>query len=110
MALKMIFQRAISLTDLVLTNENNESLHPDLFLSGTELLKSVQPGDEINGSLAYLVSNKEISKYSFALVDPLDGKDVVKIPAVLLGDGLAGGRRGRCRHFLDCTSPSPSRR
>ena len=70
----------ISLTDLILKDESNfEIIHPDLLLTGNEVLKTVKPFDEFNTSIAYL-ADKKLENYSLILTDPLDGKEVIKIP------------------------------
>ena len=79
--LKNNSRRTVSFSDLVLLNKSSlEMLHPDLFLSGNEALKTVKPFDEISASLAFLVSQKKKHDYYLVLVDPLDGKEVVKVP------------------------------
>lgn len=75
--LKNNSRKSISFSDFVLVGDF-ETLHPDLFLSGTKALKIVKPFDEINGSLTFLITNK-IENYSLAIVDPLDKKEIVKI-------------------------------
>lgn len=73
-------RKTISLSDFVLVNDF-ESLHPNLFLSGTEALKSVKPFEEISALLAFSITNK-LKDYSLVLVDPLDKKVIVRMPLV----------------------------
>ena len=73
-------QKTINLTDIVLVNNKDANLlHADLFLTGTKALQSVSPSEESNISLAFIVQEK-FEDYSLAIVDPLDGKEVVRIP------------------------------
>ncbi|MBI3590767.1 MAG: hypothetical protein HY094_05225 [Candidatus Melainabacteria bacterium] len=80
--LKNNSQKTINLSDVVLLSETESGpLHADLFLSGTEALKSVKPSSEINASLAFILLNKnKISDYSLVVIDPLDRKEIVKMP------------------------------
>ena len=78
--LKNNSQKTISLSDIVLlTKSEVVPLHPDLFLSGTEALKSIKPFDEINASLSFVTSDKK-ENYSIAIIDPLDKTEIVKVP------------------------------
>ena len=82
--LKNKSDRIISLSDFVLLSDiDEEPLHPDLFLSGKEALKTVKPSSGITTSLAFLILDNKMNKpehYSLAIVDPLDRKVIVKIP------------------------------
>ncbi len=73
-------QKTINLTDFILINNKDSNLlHADLFLTGTKALKSIRPSEEINASLAFTVKEK-IEDYSLLIVDPLDGKEILKVP------------------------------
>ena len=79
-SLKNNSQKTLNIFDLVLVDKSGfEKIHPDLLLSKTKVLRSVKPNEEINGSLAFLISSK-IDEYSLTVVDPLDRTMVVKIP------------------------------
>ena len=74
-------QRNINLFYIVLQNElTDEILHPDIFLSGNEVLKTVKSFEEINTNLSFLVKHNSLQKCYLALIDPLDSKEIVKIP------------------------------
>lgn len=77
-------QKKISLFDLsLISTRQEEPLHPDLFLSGKGVLKTIYPNEEINASLAFLITDKMTGKndnYSLALIDPLDNEEIVKVP------------------------------
>lgn len=78
--LKNNSNKKISLTDLVLVNEStDENLHPDIFLSSNEALKTVKPMDEVSTSLAFLADSKK-ENYYLAIIDPLDNVEIVKVP------------------------------
>ena len=73
-------QKTINLTDIVLVNNKDSNLlHADLFLTGTKALQSIRPSEELNTSLAFTVQGK-YEDYSLTVVDPLDGKEIVKVP------------------------------
>lgn len=69
-----------NLSNLALINKtNNEDvIYADIILSGIELLKSVKPSESLNSSLAFIVSKKE--NYDLVIIDPLDNKEIVRIP------------------------------
>lgn len=72
--------KQISLSDLILVNNlSGENLHPDLFLSDTRVVKSVKPYEEINASIAFL-TGKAKGDYFLTLVDPLDRKEILRVP------------------------------
>ena len=72
-------EQSISLTNIVLINSlTSEIFHPDLFLAGNDVLKNVKPYDEINASLSFLTG--DLKNSYLAVIDPLDGKEIVKIP------------------------------
>ncbi|MBI2995913.1 MAG: hypothetical protein HYY52_04335 [Candidatus Melainabacteria bacterium] len=78
--LKNNSQNPISLSDIVLVNNSEvEPLHPDLFLSGQEALKTIKPFNEATISLAFLIMDK-VGNYSLALVDPLDNEEILRVP------------------------------
>lgn len=78
--LKNNSNKSISLSDVVLVNESsNDPIHPDLFLSGTQVLKAVKPFDELDISVAYLI-NKKLDSYVLSIIDPLDNEEIIRIP------------------------------
>lgn len=78
--LKNNSSKTINLSDMVVESKFDlEPLHPDLLLSGLEALKSVKPLSEVNSSLAFILTTK-IDEYSLAIIDPLDGNVIVKLP------------------------------
>lgn len=77
--LKNNSRKNISFSDFVLVDKKkNETVHPDLFLTGTEALKAIKPFEEINGSLAFLISGNK-DNYLLTIVDPLDGEEIVSV-------------------------------
>ena len=75
-------QNDISLSNVALVNPvTQETLHPDLFLTGNEALKTVKSNEETNVSIAFII-NDAIKNYSLAILDPLDQKEIVKIPLI----------------------------
>ena len=73
-------QKPISLTDFILiNNKDSNSLHADLFLTGTKALLSIKPSEEMNTSLAF-AAIQNIENYSIAIVDPLDGTEILRVP------------------------------
>lgn len=84
--LKNNSRKNISLSDIVLANENETTrLHADIFLSGTEALKTIKPFDEIITSLAFLTSDKK-EDYSLIIIDPLDNVEIVRVPLKITSD------------------------
>lgn len=78
--LKNNSSKYVSFSDFVLVDKDkNEILHPDLFLTGTEALKTIKPFEEADGSLSFLVSSSK-DNYSLVVIDPLDGGEIVKVP------------------------------
>ena len=78
--LKNNSHKKISLSDIVLINKSEiVPLHPDLFLSGLEALKTINSSDEANASLAFLIQDKK-DNYFLAILDPLDKTEIIKIP------------------------------
>ena len=72
--------KQISSTDIVLINmENKEQIHADLFLSGTKALNVIKPQNKTNTSLAFLISD-DLDGYELAIVDSLNGKEIVRVP------------------------------
>lgn len=72
--------KSVSLSNLVLLNKfESQPLHADLFLSGTQMFKTLKSLDEVNISLAFLITDK-IENYSLALIDPLDESEIVRVP------------------------------
>lgn len=77
--LKNKSRNKINLSNIVLINEDKQSLiHPDVFLSGKEAFKFASPFDKSNFKLAYITNPKE--KYNLAIIDPLDNTEIVRIP------------------------------
>ena len=73
-------QKTINLTDIVLVNNKDSNLlHADLFLTGTKALQSVKPFEELDTSLAFATKEK-IENYSIAIIDSLDGEEILRIP------------------------------
>ena len=73
----------MNLSDLVLLSKlHSEPLHPDLFLSGQEVLKSIKSFDEGSTKLAFVIltGQGKIDDYSLAVVDPLDENEIVRVP------------------------------
>lgn len=78
--LKNNSNKSVSFSDFILVDKNkNETLHSDLFLTGTEALKTIKPFEEANGSLTFLISGNK-DNYLLTVVDPLDGDKIVEIP------------------------------
>ncbi len=79
-------QESISFTDIVLINNKDSNLlHADLFLTGTRALESIKPLDEKSTSLAFTINekNKKLENYSLAIIDPLDGGEILRIPVII---------------------------
>ena len=72
--------KKFSLQDLVVISEkHNMPIHPDIFLSGLEALKMIDPLEEANSTLAFFVTDHK-DNYFLAVIDPLDRKEIVRIP------------------------------
>ncbi|MBI1858686.1 MAG: hypothetical protein HYR97_06220 [Candidatus Melainabacteria bacterium] len=70
----------LNLSDLVLISKDEiYPVHPDVILSGISALKTLEPGEVLDISIAFAITNHKYD-YDLVLLDPLDNTEIIKIP------------------------------